>query len=271
MLQIERFLPKPSPGDDKYTRGVVGFITGSEAYPGAALLGVSAAVRCGVGLVRYLGPSTVANLVIENRPEVVTQDGKADVWVIGSGWQAGYLDAESACNQIREHLGIARSAVLDAGALDSVDIANTPIRTVLTPHFGELSRLLARFGLDISSSVVAEAPAEYASRAAEISGRTLLLKGHLNYLATPNGKVRQIGPFSSYLATAGSGDVLAGMLGAVLALNANFIAESEDNFLEAITFTAAFHSECAEFASKSGPVAAMDLVSAARELIARVN
>src|SRR3954453_5362537 len=83
-----RVLRRPTPADDKYSRGVVGFRTGSDAYPGAAVLGVEAAWSTGVGMVRYLGPDGAAPLVLSHRPETVTADGRVQSWVIGSGTDA---------------------------------------------------------------------------------------------------------------------------------------------------------------------------------------
>ncbi|MDQ2670862.1 MAG: NAD(P)H-hydrate dehydratase, partial [Gemmatimonadota bacterium] len=75
----------PRVGDDKYTRGVVGMRTGSDAYPGAAVLGVEAAWRTGIGMVRYVGPDRAALLVLQRRPETVLGEGRVQAWVIGSG------------------------------------------------------------------------------------------------------------------------------------------------------------------------------------------
>src|SRR6476620_7023894 len=83
-----RALRKPTAADDKYSRGVLGIRTGSEAYPGAAVLGVEAAWRTGLGMVRYLGPDRPTGLVLARRPETVTADGRVQAWVIGSGTDA---------------------------------------------------------------------------------------------------------------------------------------------------------------------------------------
>src|SRR6185312_9288269 len=83
--QAARWIAVPGPGDDKYARGVVGFVTGSAPYPGAAVLGVEAAARTGVGMIRYLGPGRATRLVLQRRPEAVTVDGRVQAWVLGSG------------------------------------------------------------------------------------------------------------------------------------------------------------------------------------------
>src|SRR3954467_9272858 len=85
----------PGPGDDKYSRGGVGFVTGSARYPGAAVLGVEAAMHTGVGMVRYLGPGRPTRLVLQRRPEAVTADGRVQAWVVGSGQDAGERDDDT--------------------------------------------------------------------------------------------------------------------------------------------------------------------------------
>ncbi|WP_455132161.1 hypothetical protein [Microbacterium aurum] len=80
MRHAAAVLRRPTGHDDKYSRGVVGLRTGSDAYPGAA-------VR--VGMVRYLGPERPRALVLHRRPETVTADGRVQAWVIGSGTTPG--------------------------------------------------------------------------------------------------------------------------------------------------------------------------------------
>ncbi|MBN9183755.1 MAG: NAD(P)H-hydrate dehydratase, partial [Microbacterium sp.] len=89
-----RVLRVPTGSDDKYSRGVVGLRTGSDAFPGAAVLGVEAAWRTGVGMVRYVGPRRAADLVLARRPETVTADGRVQAWVIGSGTDAAARSAD---------------------------------------------------------------------------------------------------------------------------------------------------------------------------------
>jgi NAD(P)H-hydrate repair Nnr-like enzyme with NAD(P)H-hydrate dehydratase domain len=78
-----RFIAAPDRDDDKYSRGVLGVITGSVHYPGASVLGVEAALRTGLGMVRYLGPERAQELVLQRRPEVVTAEGRVQAWLIG--------------------------------------------------------------------------------------------------------------------------------------------------------------------------------------------
>lgn len=104
-------LQAPDSQDSKYTRGVVGLMTGSERYPGAGVLSASAALRAGAGYVRYVGPDIVARLLLQRHPEAVIGEGRADCWVIGSGLQG--LGTGSRADQMR--------ALLDPAALHDGD------------------------------------------------------------------------------------------------------------------------------------------------------
>ncbi|MBU4465924.1 MAG: NAD(P)H-hydrate dehydratase, partial [Actinobacteria bacterium] len=94
VADASRALRNPTNADDKYSRGVVGIRTGSDAYPGAAVLGVEAAWRTGIGMVRYLGPDRPTALVLHRRPETVTADGRVQAWVIGSGTDAAHRSGD---------------------------------------------------------------------------------------------------------------------------------------------------------------------------------
>jgi hydroxyethylthiazole kinase-like uncharacterized protein yjeF len=261
VLAISRFLPTPADDDNKYTRGVVGFVTGSNLFPGAALLGVSAAVRCGAGLVRYIGPRAARRLVLEARPEVVTKDGRADAWVLGSGVEP------KRNRKLVSAFESAQIAVVDAGALALVDFGKHPKRCVLTPHVGELASLFIHLGYKVSTEQIEADPRSHAIQAAILTDCVVLLKGHYTFVATPSGECLKIGPLSSHLATAGSGDVLGGVLGAVLAQNHEQVLESESKFLAAIEFAVRLHSAAADCAARIGTVAALDLVAALQALI----
>src|SRR4051812_35586710 len=130
----------PGPDDDKYSRGVVGFVTGSARYPGAAVLGVEAALRTGVGMVRYLGPGRPTRLVLQRRPEAVTAEGRVQAWVLGSGWDTSRKIDELTKMVLEPALETAVPTVLDAGALPRWREFGGPL--VLTPHAGELGQLL---------------------------------------------------------------------------------------------------------------------------------
>ncbi|MCU1409511.1 MAG: NAD(P)H-hydrate dehydratase [Rhodoglobus sp.] len=162
----------PGEHDDKYSRGVLGVITGSAMYPGAAVLGVQAAAHTGIGMIRYLGEA--AELVLQRRPEVVTADGRVQAWLLGSGMDHVDRQLEPLLRAVSQEVPV----VLDGGALDLHDRAAGPV--VITPHYGELARLLG-----VDRAEVAGDPEGYARRTADSLGVTVLLKGHTTYVAGP--------------------------------------------------------------------------------------
>lgn len=235
------FLRVPTAEDDKYSRGVVAVRTGSAAYPGAAVLGVEAAWRAGAGYVRYLGGA--ADAVIARRPETVAGGDigrtRADAWVIGSGTDAAHRTPEEQAVLQRILAGDA-PVVVDAGALDLARGAAAPL--VLTPHAGELARLRMALGLgeDADAADAAEPAVPEEQRIAEVveTARALdavvLRKGARTIIAAPEPHVaaaQEAGTGESapqailvangptWLSTAGTGDVLAGVIGALLAAN----------------------------------------------------
>ena len=137
-------LRTPTADDDKYSRGVLGVRTGSEAYPGAAVLGVEAAWRTGVGMVRYLGSPSPTRLVLHRRPETVTIGGRVQAWLIGSGTDAAHR-SDVGTEVLRDILSGSLPVVVDAGALDLVVDATAPL--IITPHRREHDRLRAQLGL----------------------------------------------------------------------------------------------------------------------------
>lgn len=268
---IKRLVRPPTAQDNKYTRGTVGFITGSEVYPGAAVLGVGAAQQTGVGLVRYIGPRRPADLVVQFHPEVIVADTfaqsmPAQAWVIGSG--VSPTDSYQTQN-ISALLMEPRIAVVDAGALEVIDFgAVAKSSLLLTPHLGELIKLLNR--LTDSSDFTSERFKNMAdvrdavALAARFTGQTVLVKGNVNVLALPLGQIMEVGPTSPYLATAGSGDVLAGILGGLAAANPDL---AENYWIDLATLGIWLHSEAAVLASKSGLVTASTISSGIAQIL----
>lgn len=240
----------PQDDDDKYARGVVGFVTGSPHYPGAAVMGVEAALRTGVGMVRYLGPGRATRLVLQRRPEAVTTAGRVQAWVIGSGQDPAHRD-ELLQLQLDTAFADGRPVVLDAGALDLRPRATGPV--VLTPHAGELARLLDTSKDDVLVDRVAAA-----RRAAEHHDATVLLKGAETLVVAPGSDVLRVRNATPWLATAGAGDALAGVLGALVATNAPTISTHAD--LAPLAAAAAWiHGEAGRRASAGGPLTILDL------------
>ncbi len=212
--------PWPDASAHKYTRGVVGVLAGSEDYPGAAVLTTGAAARTGCGMVRYLGPPTPTGLVLHRWPEVVTAAGRVQSLVVGPGTGP---DDEGRRAELRSAIeqGLADEValVVDAGALDLLPERDhlAGARVVLTPHAGELAALLTARGEDVDRAAVEADPARWARRAAVITGATVLAKGPTTLAAGPDGELLSQSDGTGWMATAGSGDVLAGVLGALLA------------------------------------------------------
>jgi ADP-dependent NAD(P)H-hydrate dehydratase / NAD(P)H-hydrate epimerase len=204
---VRQLLPTPDPTDHKYSRGVVG--AGSIRYPGAAVLAVSGAATGLAGMVRYVGAATAQ--VIAVHPEVVG-DGTVQAWVVGSG-----TDTDAGA-----HLeAAARSGapvVVDADALAELGVqlvapsTGPSLDLVLTPHAGELARML-----DTTRDQVEDRPLRHVREAAARFDAVVLLKGRRTLIARPDGHVRVNTTGSPWLATAGSGDVLAGLIGSLLA------------------------------------------------------
>ncbi|BDZ44296.1 ADP-dependent NAD(P)H-hydrate dehydratase [Naasia aerilata] len=255
----------PVEGDDKYSRGVVGILTGSAEYPGAAVLGVEGASRTGIGMVRYLGDAGAARFVLERRPEAVTADGRVQAWLIGSGMDRSARSPELRA-QIDQALGQDLPVVLDAGALDLAGSSAGP--AVLTPHHGELATLLSARGVDVDRPTIAAAPEEWATRAAELLGCSVLLKGSTTHVALPGGGGYRVQAGPPWLATAGSGDVLGGILGALAASRSPEILADPDRLARVAAAAAFLHGRAGERASSGGPLAALDIAEALPATIA---
>ncbi|MGO4104794.1 NAD(P)H-hydrate dehydratase [Leifsonia sp. YAF41] len=256
----------PQASDDKYSRGVLGMLTGSAEYPGAAVLGVEAAVRTGVGMVRYRGPERAAHLVLARRPEVVTAAGRVQAWLLGSGMDAGTRSDETT-KAVRAALAEGLPSVVDAGCLDLVE-GGGPL--VVTPHFRELRALLGRHGVVATVEQIQRAPGEWAIRAAAALQVTVLVKGNVTHIASPAGLNLRLAGSTPWLATAGTGDVLGGILGALLATHAEQ-ARDDPNALAKLAATASLlHSRAAIRASAGGPIAALDVAEVLPATIARL-
>lgn len=257
---VPRWWPAPGEGDHKYTRGVLGTLVGSEQYPGAGLLCVRAAVNAGAGMVRHLSVERLSTLLAVHVPEAVRTDDVAahrvQAWAAGSG-----AADEEQTSQLREILETGLPVIADAAALPvlAARVAEAgPVRPniLMTPHAGELAECLewllsldpgaaercaaarARWGLDDHEdeksapdrAQIEAAPLPWARVAQELFGATVLLKGSCTVVAGPDTAWAHVGG-SPWLATAGSGDTLTGLLGAAFALRQARLesgAEEED-------------------------------------------
>jgi len=203
---VAALLPVPGRDADKYSRGVLGLHVGSAEYAGASVLAAAAATASGAGMVRVAGDDDVAAAVRARCPEVVRATGRVQAWLVGPG-----LDPGTATDVVPPLLSEGLPAVLDAGALAALSGPVHP-EVLLTPHAGELARLLETSRDDVEADRLAAA-----RRAAAATGATVLLKGPTTLVVEPHGRVRANATGTPWLATAGSGDVLAGLAAGLLA------------------------------------------------------
>ena len=215
---VRALLPRPQPRDDKYTRGVVGVAAGSQQYTGAAVLAVGAAVRAGAGMVRFAGAPHAAEQVRSRWPEVVVSEhegadvveaGRVQAWVVGPGLGTD----ERAAATVEAVLAQDVPVLVDADGLTVAAqhpewLSRRTAPTLLTPH----DREYARFGSDVGPDRLAAA-----RRLAESLGVHVLLKGDATVVVGPDGPTRVNATGTPALATAGTGDVLSGAAGALLA------------------------------------------------------
>lgn len=162
-------------------------------------------------MVRYVGPA--AEAVLARRPEAVIGEGRVQAWVIGSGTDpADRPPAEE--RALRLLLAGDVPLVVDAGALDLVSGARAPV--VMTPHAGEHARLRARLGLGDGGEVDDDGVDDVVETARALGG-VVMRKGARTVVGTPGGWSAVVSSGTAWSSTAGTGDVLAGALGAVIA------------------------------------------------------
>ena len=246
---LARYLLKPEADSHKYSRGVVRIIAGSQRFPGAGLLCVAGASHSGVGMIRLNAPERVENLVLAAHPQIVPDGpaltGACDALVLGPGLDAQKADWEAAA-QLLENT----PAVIDASALEPVCalVKEGKLRLrahhILTPHDGELARCLNLFAGTDTDKTAGENAEKLADKAdkplgkfasetsptlqrriqgaqqlAALTGACVLAKGNRTVVVDAKAQVHTLPAATPWLATAGSGDVLAGLMGGLLALN----------------------------------------------------
>ncbi|MFC9279270.1 NAD(P)H-hydrate dehydratase [Streptomyces collinus] len=246
---VARLLPSPAAESDKYRRGVVGIAAGSARYPGAAVLAVSGALRGGAGAVRYVGPA--GDAVIARFPETLVSDGgpakagRVQAWVVGPG-------AGDDAATVAEVLAAEVPVLVDADGLrlaerDAVRARTAP--TLMTPHAGEAAALLGVRREEVEAARLASA-----RELAAVYRATVLLKGSTTLVADPGGGAVRVNPTGTgWLATAGSGDVLSGLAGSLLAAGLPP--------LDAGSVAAYLHGLAGRFAARGAPVGAHDVAA----------
>lgn len=265
-----RCIITPSDIDHKYSRGVLGVITGSAQYPGAAVLTTSASLATGIGMVRFHSSSGLAHLVLHDAPETVVQPGPVTAWLAGSGiHHKKYSDFTTWLRHRWFTLLKAQTVptVLDAGALSYAGMLNQP--TLITPHAGELSRLLASHSVSVSSEAIEADPLTWAKKTSQLLNVTVLLKGSKTVVAYGD-RVIALPKSTSWLATAGSGDVLAGIIGALVATNYIEILNSPERLAEVAATGAYIHNQAALLASQGAPISASMIVAEIQNAIRKI-
>ena len=244
-----RLLRRPPADAHKYSRGVLGVVAGSPQYTGAGVLAVSgAAATAMAGMIRYEGASE--SIIRSAHPEVVIGPGRVQAWVVGSGIGRGLG------SQVSSVLADGLPTVVDADGLRYLP-SRTTTPVVATPHAGELAQLL-----DVPRAQVEERMVESAEEAARRLDAVVLLKGRRTVIAAPDGRLRVNTAGTPWLATAGAGDVLSGVVGSLLAAGLDcFDAASAGAWL---------HGSAAALASSGGPISANDVVQALPETLRAV-
>jgi hydroxyethylthiazole kinase-like uncharacterized protein yjeF len=256
-------LARPTAESDKYRRGVLGVVAGSGQYSGAAVLSVGSAIYGGAGMVRLVSASQVVQAVRQYWPEaVLTEDddqpggqaieaaGRVQAWVAGPGMGTG----PDSVSRLAAILATSLPVLVDADGItilsEHPELLHRDGPTVITPHAGELARLLKADRADIESRRL-----HYATTAARELGLTVLLKGSTTVIAAPDAEPVRVNPTgTSWLATAGSGDVLSGLIGALMAQGAAPAS--------AAAAGAYLHGLAGRLAAEGAPIGAADIIKA---------
>jgi hydroxyethylthiazole kinase-like uncharacterized protein yjeF len=261
---VAAVLPRPTAQSDKYRRGVLGVVAGSDQYTGAAVLATGAAIRGGAGMVRLVAPQPVLQVVRQHWPEAVLTDapsddngqaietaGRVQAWVAGPGMGT----SDDAAARLAAVLATSLPVLVDADGITILaahpELLDRDAPTLITPHAGELARLLRADRTDIEARRL-----HYARTAAAQLGVTVLLKGSTTVVAQPDpDKPVFVNPTgTSWLATAGSGDVLSGLIGSLLAQGAHPAG--------AAAAAAYLHGLAARIAADGAPIGAADVIGA---------
>jgi hydroxyethylthiazole kinase-like uncharacterized protein yjeF len=260
----------PSELDNKYSRGVLGVITGSAKFPGAAVLSTASASATGLGMIRFHSNSGLAHLVLHSNPEVVVQPGAVTAWLAGSGIDGKRYSDVTTWLRHRWFTLLPKQSVptiLDAGALHLAGKFDQP--TLITPHAGELARLLTQRGVTVTSEAIEGNPKKWAVIASERLGVVVLLKGSHTVVADGESII-ELPVSTAWLATAGTGDVLAGIVGALVATNYIEILNDRNRLSEVAASAAYIHNSAALLASRDAPTSASRVIEMIPEAIRKI-
>ena len=274
---IADVVPEPAADDYKYSRGVAGVAAGSRRYRGAALMATAGARLGGVGMVHFLDRSDgVAATVIDHFWDVVTSTdtpaatSRVTAWSVGPGLGEGPADTAT----VESVLAAGTPVVVDAAGIRALTHPTTRaalerrysagLTTVLTPHEGEFAAL----GYDCGSGSAQDRLGS-ALRAARELHAVIVLKGPGTIVASPSGAAYIDTRGGPELGTAGSGDVLSGLIGSLLAAHAAHGVLHDDDAALVAAAGVAIHGSAGVIAGRGGrPVTAMDVIDALPDAIA---
>ncbi|MDU5854730.1 MAG: bifunctional ADP-dependent NAD(P)H-hydrate dehydratase/NAD(P)H-hydrate epimerase, partial [Varibaculum cambriense] len=275
--------PVPGAEDHKYTRGVVQVVAGSAAFPLTGVMCVEGAGRAGAGMVRYVGPEDAAFAILSRFPEAVSGAGKHQCLLVGPGIDPkDNSRMREAVNQSVQAASSGIPLVLDAGAIDLYPQIISQIpggtlshRAVLTPHAGEAARLLSTLGAGggrggVTRAEVEASPAAWGQYLADKTGATVLLKGAVTLIASPEETMFSQAGAPFWTGTAGSGDVLAGITAAVLAQH-QARAEQSGYQLSTSQMSAAVASAAWVHAMAARKASGLPLASSAPESVSNLG
>ena len=276
---LAALLPRPGRRSHKYSRGVLGVVAGSPAYPGAAVLACRGALAAGAGMVRYVGPPDVADLIRHTAPRWCAAPGpwpkptsRPGSWVPGMD---GSDDEQM--QRVRDAADSGLPTVADAGALPALPDVLAP-QVVLTPHAGELATLLTRLGAGLDRAAVEASTLAAARQAAGLTEATVLLKGATTLVASPYQDFYSQADGTPWLATAGSGDVLAGVIGALLAQVGSDVGrfrelgiDPDERWAAIAAMGASLHGRAGTAASAGAPLTAGRIADALPEIWDKVS
>jgi len=262
---VAAWLPRPSAESDKYRRGVLGIVAGSDRFTGAAPLAVGGAVRGGAGMIRLVSAANAVAVVRQHWPEalvtvtdsvrtgrqLIEDAGRVQAWAAGPGMGTGEMSADL----LGAVLATSVPVLVDADGITLLaahrELLPRAAPTLLTPHAGELARLLGADRADVEAHRL-----RFVTQAAAELGCTVLLKGSTTVIASPDADqevlVNPTG--TSWLATAGSGDVLTGLAGSLLAQG----LEPQ----RAAAAAAYLHGIAARLAAEGAPIGSSDIIGA---------
>ena len=212
----------------------------------------------------------MAHLVLHKTPEALVQPGPVTAWLAGSGIDSKKYSDITTWLRHRWFVLLDRQSVptvLDAGALHLAGSLEQP--TLITPHSGELSRLLSSRGVIASAELIEANPREWAQKASELLAVTVLLKGSKTVVAQDSYLI-ELPVATPWLATAGSGDVLAGIIGALVATNYIEILNDGKRLADVAATGAFIHNKAALLASSGGPIGASMIVEAIPQAVASI-